>query len=52
MGPVDRFYRATPLTDGLIGLSNSVQAALIVAQAAWEHKESRGCHYCEDGRAQ
>ena len=45
---VDKFYRATRLTDGLIGLRNSVQAALIVAQAAWEHKESRGCHYRED----
>ena len=45
---VDKFYRARRLTDGLIGLRNSVQAALIVAQAAWEHKESRGCHYRED----
>ena len=45
---VDKFYRTTRLTDGLIGLRNSVQAALIVARAAWEHKESRGCHYRED----
>lgn len=45
---IDRFYRATRLTDGLVGLRNAVQAALIVAQAAWEHRESRGCHYRED----
>ena len=45
---IDRFYRTTWLTDGLIGLRNAVQAALIVAQAAWEAKESHGCHYRED----
>ena len=45
---IDKFYRATRLTDGLIGLRNSVLAALIVAGAAWENKVSRGCHYRED----
>ena len=45
---IDKFYRTTRLTDGLIGLRNSVQAALIVARAAWENKVSRGCHYRED----
>ena len=45
---IDKFYRATKLTDGLIGLRNSVLAALIVARAAWENKVSRGCHYRED----
>jgi len=45
---IDKFYRATRLTDGLIGLRNSVLAALIVARAAWENKVSRGCHYRED----
>ena len=45
---IDKFYRATRLTDGLIGLRNSVLAALIVASAAWENKVSRGCHYRED----
>ncbi len=45
---IDRFYRTTWLTDGLIGLRNSVEAALIVAWAAWEAKESHGCHYRED----
>jgi L-aspartate oxidase len=45
---IDKFYRATRLTDGLIGLRNSAQAALIVARSAWENKISRGCHYRED----
>jgi L-aspartate oxidase len=45
---IDKFYRTTKLSDELIGLRNSVQAALIVAHAAWENKVSRGCHYRED----
>jgi L-aspartate oxidase len=45
---ITRFYGSTKLSDGLIGLRNSVQAALIVAQAAWENKVSRGAHYRED----
>ena len=45
---IDRFYRTTWLIDSLIGLRNSVQAALVVARAAWEAKESHGCHYRED----
>ena len=45
---IDRFYRKTWLNDNLIGLRNSVQAALIVARAAWEARESHGCHYRED----
>jgi L-aspartate oxidase len=45
---ITRFYGSTKLSDGLIGLRNAVQAALIVAQAAWENKTSRGSHYRED----
>jgi L-aspartate oxidase len=45
---ITRFYGATRLSDGLIGLRNSVQAALLIAQAAWENKVSQGCHYRED----
>ena len=44
---ITKFYRAGRLTDNLIGLRNSAQAALIVARAAWENKISRGCHYRE-----
>jgi len=42
------FYRTRKLCDSLVGLRNSVQVALIIALAAWENKESRGCHYRED----
>jgi L-aspartate oxidase len=45
---VDRFYRTAKLSDSLIGLRNSVQAALTVTLAAWENRTSRGCHYRED----
>lgn len=45
---IDFFYRHTQLSDKLIGVRNAVQAALIVARAAWENKVSRGCHYRED----
>jgi L-aspartate oxidase len=45
---IDFFYRHTQLSDTLIGVRNAVQAALIVARAAWENHTSRGCHYRED----
>jgi L-aspartate oxidase len=45
---ITRFYGTTKLSDGLIGLRNAVQAALIIAQAAWENKVSHGSHYRED----
>jgi L-aspartate oxidase len=45
---IDTFYRTTKLSDGLIGLRNAVEAALIVAQAAQHNRQSRGCHYRVD----
>ncbi len=45
---VETFYRATRLSDGLIGLRNAVEAALIVAEAARHNRRSRGCHYRKD----
>ena len=45
---IETFYRATRLSDGLIGLRNGVEAALIVAEAARHNRKSRGCHYRED----
>jgi L-aspartate oxidase len=45
---IDDFYRKTRLNDGLIGLRNSIQAALLVANAALRNTTSRGCHYRED----
>ncbi len=44
---IERFYRSSKLTDGLIGLRNAVRTAVIVAMAAWENKQSVGCHYRE-----
>ncbi|MBN1955766.1 MAG: L-aspartate oxidase [Anaerolineae bacterium] len=48
---IDVFYRTTRLTDPLIGLRHSVQAALIVARAAQHNRQSRGCHYRDDRKS-
>jgi L-aspartate oxidase len=45
---VETFYRRTKLSDGLIGLRNAVEVALIVAQAARHNRQSRGCHFRVD----
>ncbi len=42
------FYRRARLTDELLGLRNGVQAALLVAEAAWQDRASRGVHFRED----
>jgi len=46
---IEDFYRKTCLSDGLIGLRNSVQAAMLIARAARQNPISRGSHYREDG---
>jgi L-aspartate oxidase len=45
---IETFYRTTKLDDGLIGLRNAVEVALIIAQAARHNRHSRGCHYRQD----
>jgi len=45
---IETFYRTTHLDDGLIGLRNAVEVALIIAQAALHNRQSRGCHFRED----
>lgn len=45
---IETFYRTTKLGDGLIGLRNAVEVALIVAEAARHNRRSRGCHYRRD----
>jgi L-aspartate oxidase len=45
---IETFYRKTKLSDGLIGLRNAVEAALVVADAARHNRQSRGCHYRAD----
>lgn len=44
---IDHFYRASRLNDALVGLRHAVQAALLVAEAAYHNRQSRGCHYRE-----
>ena len=44
---IERFYRVTKLTDGIIGLRNAIRTAIIVTTAAWSNKRSMGCHYRE-----
>ena len=48
---IEMFYQKTKLSDGLIGLRNAVEVALIVAQAARHNRQSRGCHYRVDAVA-
>jgi L-aspartate oxidase len=45
---IETFYRTTKLGDGLIGLRNAVEVALIIAQSAQHNRQSRGCHYRVD----
>ncbi|HET9789218.1 MAG TPA: FAD-binding protein, partial [Pyrinomonadaceae bacterium] len=45
---IETFYRTTKLADGLIGLRNAVEVALLVAQAAQHNRQSRGSHYRDD----
>jgi len=45
---IETFYRKTKLSDGLIGLRNAIEVALIVAQAAQHNRQSLGCHYRTD----
>jgi L-aspartate oxidase len=45
---IETFYRTTKLSDGLIGLRNAVEVAVIIAQAAQHNRQSRGCHYRSD----
>lgn len=45
---IERFYRVSQMTDGLIGLRNGVRTAVIVTQAAIANKQSMGCHFREE----
>ena len=39
---IETFYRTTRLSDGLIGLRNAVEVAMIIAEAALHNRQSRG----------
>jgi L-aspartate oxidase len=45
---IETFYRSTKLSDGLIGLRNAVEVALIIADAAQHNRRSLGCHFRDD----
>lgn len=47
---IEDFYKTARLSDGLVGLRNSVLVALIVARAAHRNPATRGCHFREDHR--
>ena len=42
---IESFYRNTVLSPDIIELRNAVQTGLIIANAAWQNKTSRGGHY-------
>jgi len=42
---IETFYRNTILSADIIELRNAVQVGLIIANAAWQNKTSRGGHY-------
>jgi len=45
---IDAFYRVNRIDTAIIELRNAALAAIIVARAAWENRESAGCHYRTD----
>ncbi|MHB1293739.1 MAG: L-aspartate oxidase [Anaerolineae bacterium] len=45
---IDAFYRTSCLDAGIIELRHAAIAAITVANAAWENRESHGCHFRED----
>ena len=44
---IEKFYHKAKVTDELIGLRNAVRTSIIIANSAWEDRQSRGCHYRE-----
>jgi L-aspartate oxidase len=42
---IETFYRQSKLDPEIIQLRNAVVTALVVTRAAWENRESHGCHY-------
>lgn len=47
---VEEFYRKAKLTRQLIELRNGLLTGLIIANAAYRNRESRGCHYRKDSQ--
>ena len=45
---IEDVYGGARLEDGLVGLRNAIQVALLVARSAQSNRTSRGCHYRDD----
>ncbi|MCP3981858.1 MAG: L-aspartate oxidase [bacterium] len=48
---IEDFYNRGRLSDGLIGLRNAVQTALVITHSARRNRTSRGCHFRDDARS-
>lgn len=42
---IEKFYQESKLSDSLIGLRNVILVSQLIAESAWENKQSAGCHY-------
>lgn len=42
---IEQFYHNSKIFDALLGLRNIARTAVLVVDAAWESKQSIGCHY-------
>ena len=49
---VESFYETARLTPELIGLRNGIEAALMIAQAAAQNRQSLGCHFRSEQRSE
>ena len=45
MNRMTEFYRKAHIGPMLLGLRNGIQTALIVVEAAFQNRKSRGAHY-------
>ena len=45
---IEDFYAKATMSDDIVGLRNGIRAAMVVMQAAYEARHSRGCHYRAD----
>ena len=45
---IESFYRTAQLDLKIIQLRSAALASIVIARAAWENRESHGCHYRKD----
>lgn len=46
---INNFYAGYKLTKNLLALRSSIQNALLITYAALKNKNSKGCHFKEQG---